>query len=252
MLEGAYSIKTGEEAVPLSTQQILDCVMNTQKDFRRSKGCKGGLVQEVLNFCQDNYLNEEKNYPYRGRMKECRQYGDMLQPIKKEKKRLFMDKFDKLFNRDQEDKTLTFKMNVKRWFKVQSQSPQALKKALTMGPVSLTINANNLPFMFYFRGIIKSPRCSPKLNHAVLAVGYGVEKPKSEGEQPIEYIIIKNSWGKSWGEGGYVRISMSKEKYMDGYCGIFRLPYLAFVEVEKVTNASSDGEPSDGESIKLI
>ena len=47
----------------------------------------------------------------------------------------------------------------------------------------------------------------------------------------MEYLIVKNSWGKGWGENGYIRISMSQEKYQDGYCGIFRLPYLAFVDV---------------------
>ena len=57
-----------------------------------------------------------------------------------------MAKFDKLLNRDQGDKTVSFKLNVKRWFKVQTFSPTALKKALTMGPVSININANNFPF----------------------------------------------------------------------------------------------------------
>ena len=124
-------------------------------------------------------------------------------------------------------------MNVKRWFKVQSQNPSALKKALTMGPVGISMNAGDFSFEFYFRGIYQSKNCLPKINHVVLAVGYGVQKPKNIGEKPKEYLIIKNSWGRYWGEGGYARISMSQETFQDGFCGIFRLNYLAFADVEE-------------------
>lgn len=174
ILEGAYSIKTGKPAVPLSVQQMLDCVNPSNGVTLRTKGCDGGLVQEVLDYFEDSYINEAGKYPYRGRLKECRQRGWQLAPLKEEK-RIFMDKIDRLLRRDQGDKRLSFLMNVKRWFKIQSYSPAALKKALTMGPVSITMNADNLPFEFYFGGIIQSKRCKPEVNHMVLAIGYGVQ-----------------------------------------------------------------------------
>ena len=53
--------------------------------------------------------------------------------------------------------------------------------------------------------------CGTKLNHAVLAVGYGTTK------KGVEYYIVKNSYGSKWGEHGFVRIAVKDGK---GVCGI--------------------------------
>ena len=85
---------------------------------------------------------------------------------------------------------------------VNGYDPQALKEALNYGPVGVILNADSRSFLFYFRGIINTKNCKPKLNHAVVVVGYGADERSGQ-----EYFIIKNSWGKWWGEGGYARIS---------------------------------------------
>jgi xylem cysteine proteinase len=66
--------------------------------------------------------------------------------------------------------------------------------------------------------------CGVELDHALAAVGYS----SSYGQN---YIIMKNSWGKSWGEEGYIRIKMGTGK-REGVCGIYT---MASYPVKNVT-----------------
>ncbi|MCB0369390.1 MAG: hypothetical protein KDD45_08045 [Bdellovibrionales bacterium] len=84
--------------------------------------------------------------------------------------------------------------------------------AIAVTPVSVAIQANQLSFQLYKKGVL-SGACGTKLDHGVLAVGYGVE-----GDKP--FYKVKNSWGASWGESGYVRILRDDEHDGKGKCGI--------------------------------
>lgn len=66
-------------------------------------------------------------------------------------------------------------------------------------------------FHQYKSGIITSPDCGIQLDHAVVAVGYGTE-------DGTEYYIVRNSWSKTWGESGYLRIAAVDGG--PGICGI--------------------------------
>merc|ERR1712232_1479436 len=78
------------------------------------------------------------------------------------------------------------------------------------GPVSVAVQANTV-FQFYNKGIVKSDLCGANLDHGVLAVGYGVE-------DGTKYWKVKNSWGSSWGDSGYLRIERGAGG--SGECGI--------------------------------
>jgi len=69
----------------------------------------------------------------------------------------------------------------------------------------------------YTKGIITSSSCGTSLDHGVLAVGYN-----TQGSQ--QYWIVKNSWGASWGQAGYLWIAKSTSTSTPGICGIAMQP----------------------------
>ncbi|GMN43564.1 hypothetical protein TIFTF001_012759 [Ficus carica] len=88
----------------------------------------------------------------------------------------------------------------------------ALFQSVSHQPVSIAINAGGSAFQFYSSGVFNGT-CGTNLNHGVTAVGYGVDRDGTR------YWLVKKSWGKAGGGGGYVR--MKREiSAKDGLCGI--------------------------------
>jgi hypothetical protein len=92
-----------------------------------------------------------------------------------------------------------------------------LTVAAAAGCVSVAIEADQFAFQYYSSGILTGT-CGTSIDHAVLVVGYG-----TQGNQ--EYWKVKNSWGTSWGEEGYVLICKDcGANGVDGECGINMYP----------------------------
>jgi len=180
-LEGAWEIATGN-LVSLSEQQFVDC----SKSFG-NMGCNGGLMDNAFKYAEKNAICTEKSYPYKAKGGTC-EASSCTTGIPKGGVTGFKD--------------------------VDKEDLQAMEEAVAQQPVSIAIEADQRVFQMYHSGVLTST-CGTKLDHGVLAVGYGTQ-------DGTDYWKVKNSWGASWGAEGY--ILLEKNKNSAGECGIKMQP----------------------------
>jgi len=87
-----------------------------------------------------------------------------------------------------------------------------LKQALveTGGPVAVAVDASD--WFYYEGGVLTDGKGRFTVNHAVTLTGY--QEPKAG---KLGFWLIKNSWGRSWGEHGYLRLEMKAKE--EEHCG---------------------------------
>jgi C1A family cysteine protease len=107
-------------------------------------------------------------------------------------------------------------VKLSKYADVTKRSESAFLSALAAQPVSICIDAEQI--MSYTSGIYNNANCGTSLDHAVLAVGY---------DTSAGYIKVKNSWGTTWGESGYIRFAL--EGNGSGECGIYLQPAVPTV-----------------------
>ncbi|XP_072960562.1 senescence-specific cysteine protease SAG12-like [Typha angustifolia] len=149
-------------------------------------GCNGGWPAKAFSFIiETGGLTTEAIYPYTGVEGTC-DISKLSQPV----------------------------ASIIDYSIVPENNEALLMKAVFHQPVSVAIDAGGQEFQFYSGGIFTGP-CGTELNHAVTIVGYG------EGIDGTSYWIVKNSWGESWGEGGYILMQKDVDAE-EGLCGIAR------------------------------
>ncbi|VVB07569.1 unnamed protein product [Arabis nemorensis] len=168
-MEGINKIVTGD-LTALSEQELVDC------DTSYNQGCNGGLMDYAFEFIIKNGgIDTEEDYPYRANDGRCDQN-------RKNAKVVFF------FKKDKNAKVVT----IDSYEDVPTNSEASIKKALANQPISVAIEAGGRAFQLYDSGVFDGT-CGVELDHGVVAVGYGTENEK-------DYWIVRNSWGKNWGE----------------------------------------------------
>jgi len=174
-VEGAYQIATGK-LTSLSEENLVQC------DHNGDQGCNGGLMDNAFEWIEQNGLCTEADYPYTsggGVTGTC-------------------------------VKGCAPAVTVTGFKDVPKGDEGALKDALDIGPVSIAIEADKSAFQLYKSGVLDNSACGTQLDHGVLIVGYGTDASLSK-----DYWKVKNSWGATWGESGYIRMVREKNQ-----CGL--------------------------------
>jgi C1A family cysteine protease len=177
----AFSTTGGVEgAVFLKTGKLTSLSEQQLVDCAGStgnKGCNGGLMDDAFQYIiQNGGIGSESSYPYTAADGSCKKVASVS--------------------------------TISSFTDVNSGSESALLSAVNNAPISIAIEADQSGFQFYQSGVFKGP-CGKQLDHGVLLVGYGTDA--SGGD----YWRVKNSWGSSWGDAGYIRIARGSD-----LCGI--------------------------------
>ncbi len=193
----------------LSEQELVDC-------SKENYGCMGGLMDLAFDYMiENNGLHSDKNYPYNARDNKCMKNCKVVEETKNEcncdedcdcdcncdsecSNPVEIDR-EALQNCTTKDKVIGSGNFDYRY--TEPYSLNSLKESVRKSPVSIAINANTPLFRFYSKGVVEEPeqKIPDQINHAVLLVGYNYDDKGL-------YWIIQNSWGKDWGDNGFIKV----------------------------------------------
>jgi len=151
---------------------------------KQNSGCNGGLMDYAFKYAETTPMMLESEYPYLARKS--------------------------IFSKCSKAKT-EGKIEVSTFMDVTPKSKTQMQAALAKGPVAIAIEADKSVFQTYHSGVMTSASCGQQLDHGVLAVGYGTESGQ-------DYFLVKNSWGASWGDAGYIKLGSAD------ICGMLNQP----------------------------
>jgi len=169
-----------EGAHAIATQNLVSLseqqLMDCSSSFGNN-GCNGGLMDDAFQYIIKNGICSEASYPYTAAQGTCR--------------------------------ACTTVATLSSYTDIATGDEASMLPAVGLsGPVSIAIEVDSMAFQFYSGGVFNDPSCGTNLDHGVLIVGYGTDSG-------TDYWIVKNSWGASWGESGYIRMIRNQNE-----CGL--------------------------------
>lgn len=166
-IESSFFVNKNGTRVKLSEEQLVEC-----SSKYGNGGCQGGLMDNAFEYAEQHPLCTEDDYPYTSR------FG-----------LVGVCKFLKV------KKCTTYK--VTGYVDIPQSNCTSLYNGLVLQPVSVAVDATN--WQSYKSGVFPSSGCQAELNHGVLLTGF-----VATGTTP--YWVIRNSWGTSWGNNGYINL----------------------------------------------
>jgi len=191
VMESAIAIST-DTLFELSPQQLTSCTPNP-KECGGAGGCMGATAQLAFNYTVRHGMTSLWTWPYTSGI--WRSNGECYDMVGKK----------------------TSVAGITGYHQLPQNDAQALMEGVLVNPVSVSVAASY--WGWYNKGIFDG--CDTKrpiINHAVVLMGYGEE----EG---VHYWLVRNSWGPTWGEQGYIRLQRfpgeepcgTDDEPLDGY-----------------------------------
>ena len=194
--EGAYARATNV-LKSFSEKELLDCT------YSNRDGCQGGWYQDAWGYIQRHRrIAALKDAPYDYAQDRGCDYGGEFQGRVPNGMR---------------------NARYERYYTV-ARSDSELESAVARAVVAVAMIVED-DFFSYGSGIYGGCSTWKNVGHAVTMVGYDKDSWK-----------VKNSWGRYWGEGGYVRFSRSK----DNNCRLAeyaKFPVVTFVDRKQTDEA---------------
>jgi len=153
-------------------------VLSRQQLYECNNGCHNPSIPDTLAYAVRQGMNSKADYPDSGMIGTC--------------------KFSS-----------THVYGFSRYFQIPPNEDGLVAALNKQGPIVAGVDASQ--WQFYTGGIFDG-NCTKKINHAVLIVGYDSIVVSGQEEK---YWIIRNSWGKVWGENGYIRLIRDQDE-----CGV--------------------------------
>ena len=197
------AVETIESLVAQKTEKLVELsVQSLVSCDKVDSGCSGGLPDNAYTFVRRHGLPAEDNYPYTsgsgGDDGSC--HDTSVYAVSPATVTGFKD--------------------------VPQNDEEVLRSVISEHPVSVAVDATK--WQFYHGGVFNHEDCGKRLNHAVQIVGYN---------QDGKYYIVRNSWGTTYGEDGYIRVVMDHDM-----CGISQSASFPTIAEEEHGSENSEEE----------
>jgi len=130
-------------------------------------GCNGGWMKHANDYLKTNSPMLDADYPYKAKLGTCIYDSNKTSPVKV------------------------------KGYQTPRKANGGVFQVLKKGPLAQCINVQSA-FYSYKSGFY-APTCTSSCQHAIVLMGWGKEAG-------TPYWLARNSWGTSWGIGGYFKV----------------------------------------------
>lgn len=196
-----------------SAQQITSCTPNPKR-CGGDGGCKGATGELAMEWVLKNGCAEESQVPYEGKETKCTAHSSTVALIQAPKAPKAPPAPVAVVAASHGGAAF----GMTGWETLPKNVYEPLARALVeRGPAVVSVAASE--WHFYSSGIFDGCGKDATVDHAVTAIGYGVDTTHHKiiaHKFSVKYWEIQNSWGPDWGEKGHIRI---KRHDTESYCG---------------------------------